>query len=165
MELVAGPTLADHIAQGAIPVNEAVAIAQQIAQALEAAHEQGIIHRDLKPANVKVRDDGMTFGGMNRFPIWSPDSKSVLFLSDREGDFAIYLQRADGSGTAERVTKPEKNVAHIPGSWSPRDDRFSFSAVQSNRQVTLWTFSMKDKMAVRFGDAQSTSPFNSALFS
>ena len=50
MELVEGPTLADRIAQGAIPVDEALPIAKQIAEALEAAHEQGIIHRDLKPA-------------------------------------------------------------------------------------------------------------------
>ncbi len=59
MELVEGPTLADRIAAGAIPIDEALAIAKQIAEALEAAHEQGIVHRDLKPANVKVRDDGM----------------------------------------------------------------------------------------------------------
>ena len=58
MELVEGPTLADRIARGALPVDEALAIAKQIAEALEAAHEQGIVHRDLKPANVKVRDDG-----------------------------------------------------------------------------------------------------------
>ena len=58
MELVEGPTLADRIAQGAIPVDEALPIARQIAEALEAAHEQGIIHRDLKPANIKVRLDG-----------------------------------------------------------------------------------------------------------
>ncbi len=58
MELVEGPTLADRIAQGAIPVDEALPVAKQIAEALEAAHEQGIIHRDLKPANVKVRPDG-----------------------------------------------------------------------------------------------------------
>jgi eukaryotic-like serine/threonine-protein kinase len=58
MELVEGPTLADRIAQGPIPLDEALPIAKQIAEALEAAHEQGIIHRDLKPANVKVRDDG-----------------------------------------------------------------------------------------------------------
>ena len=58
MELVEGPTLADRIAQGAMPVDEALPIAKQIAEALEAAHEQGIIHRDLKPANVKVRPDG-----------------------------------------------------------------------------------------------------------
>ena len=58
MELVEGPTLADRIAQGAIPVDEVLPIAKQIAEALEAAHEQGIIHRDLKPANIKVRPDG-----------------------------------------------------------------------------------------------------------
>jgi Tol biopolymer transport system component len=58
MELVEGPTLADRIATGRIPVDEALSIAKQIAEALEAAHEQGIVHRDLKPANVKVRDDG-----------------------------------------------------------------------------------------------------------
>ena len=58
MELVEGPTLADRIAQGAIPIDEALPIAKQIAEAIEAAHEQGIIHRDLKPANVKVRADG-----------------------------------------------------------------------------------------------------------
>ena len=59
MELVEGPTLADRIAQGPVPLDEALPIARQIADALEAAHEQGIIHRDLKPANIKVRPDGM----------------------------------------------------------------------------------------------------------
>ena len=58
MELVEGPTLADRIAQGAIPVDETITIAGQIVEAIEAAHEQGIIHRDLKPANIKVREDG-----------------------------------------------------------------------------------------------------------
>jgi Tol biopolymer transport system component len=58
MELVEGPTLADRIEQGPVPLAEALAIARQIASALEAAHEQGIVHRDLKPANVKVRPDG-----------------------------------------------------------------------------------------------------------
>ena len=58
LELVEGPTLADRIALGPIPVEEALPIARQIAEALEAAHEQGIVHRDLKPANVKLRPDG-----------------------------------------------------------------------------------------------------------
>src|SRR5262249_8511095 len=58
MELVEGGALAAPIARGAIPLEEALPIANQIAGALEAAHEQGIIHRDLKPANVKVRPDG-----------------------------------------------------------------------------------------------------------
>jgi serine/threonine-protein kinase len=58
LELVEGPTLADRIASGPLALNDALPIAKQIAEALEAAHESGIIHRDLKPANVKVRDDG-----------------------------------------------------------------------------------------------------------
>ena len=58
LELVEGPTLADRIKQGPIPLDEALPIAKQIAEALEAAHEAGVIHRDLKPANVKVKDDG-----------------------------------------------------------------------------------------------------------
>ena len=58
LELVEGPTLADRIKQGPIPIDEALPIAKQIAEALEAAHERGVIHRDLKPANIKVRDDG-----------------------------------------------------------------------------------------------------------
>jgi eukaryotic-like serine/threonine-protein kinase len=58
LEFVDGETLADRIARGAIPLDEALPIARQIAEALEAAHEQGIIHRDLKPANIKLRPDG-----------------------------------------------------------------------------------------------------------
>jgi serine/threonine-protein kinase len=59
MELVPGPTLADMIrGSSGLPVSDAIAIARQVAEALEAAHEQGIVHRDLKPANIKVTDDG-----------------------------------------------------------------------------------------------------------
>src|SRR5262245_23988864 len=58
LELVEGPTLADRIAQGAIPLDEALPIATQIVEALEAGHDGGIIHRDLKPANIKLRPDG-----------------------------------------------------------------------------------------------------------
>ena len=58
LELVEGPTLADRISKGPIPIDEALPIAKQIAEALEAAHEAGVIHRDLKPANIKVREDG-----------------------------------------------------------------------------------------------------------
>ena len=72
MELVDGPTLADLIARQrtGMPVSEAMPIARQILDALEAAHEHGIIHRDLKPANIKVREDGavkvLDFGLANR---------------------------------------------------------------------------------------------------
>jgi len=59
LELAEGPTLGARIAQGALPLDEALPIARQIAEALEAAHGNGVIHRDLKPANIKVRDDGI----------------------------------------------------------------------------------------------------------
>ena len=58
MELIEGPTLADRINEGALPLEEALPIARQMAEALEAAHEKGITHRDLKPGNVKVKADG-----------------------------------------------------------------------------------------------------------
>ena len=78
LELVEGPTLADRIKQGPIPIDAALPIAKQIAEALEAAHEQGVIHRDLKPANVKVREDAtvkvLDFGLAKAF---QPDSSDV----------------------------------------------------------------------------------------
>src|SRR5262245_35885672 len=82
LELVEGPTLADRIAQEPIPLDEALPIAKQIAEALEAAHEHGIIHRDLKPANIKVRADGtvkvLDFGLAKAL---APESRSAANLT------------------------------------------------------------------------------------
>jgi serine/threonine-protein kinase len=83
MELVEGPTLADRISRGPIPLDEALPVAKQIAEALEAAHEQGIIHRDLKPANIKVRADGtvkvLDFGLAKAFdPTTSPGAGATM---------------------------------------------------------------------------------------
>src|SRR5271154_2257927 len=58
MELIEGPTLADRIVRGAIPLDEALPIAREVAEALEAAHERGIVHRDLNPANIKITPEG-----------------------------------------------------------------------------------------------------------
>jgi serine/threonine-protein kinase len=58
LELVDGPTLAERLAQGPIPLHDVLRIARQICEALSAAHEQGVAHRDLKPANIKLRPDG-----------------------------------------------------------------------------------------------------------
>ena len=82
LELVEGPTLADRIAKGPIPLDEALPIAKQIAEALEAAHEAGVIHRDLKPANIKVREDGtvkvLDFGLAKAL---EPDSSTATTLT------------------------------------------------------------------------------------
>ena len=81
MELVAGATLADLIARGPLAVDDALPIAKQIAEALEAAHDAGVIHRDLKPANIKVRDDGkvkvLDFGLAKRLANETVDSQTV----------------------------------------------------------------------------------------
>ena len=86
MELVEGEDLAERIARGAIPVDEALPIAKQIAEALEAAHEQGIIHRDLKPANIKVRPDGtvkvLDFGLAKAMEPTGAASPSVVAVAD-----------------------------------------------------------------------------------
>ena len=99
LELVEGHTLADRIVKGPLPLDEVLPIAKQIADALEAAHEQGIIHRDLKPANIKVRDDGtvkvLDFGlaklaettaaGSNAAPTNSPTITSPAMAALADG--------------------------------------------------------------------------------
>ena len=80
MELVEGVTLSDRISLGPLPVDEALAIARQIAEALEAAHEHGIVHRDLKPGNVRIRPDGMVkvldFGLAKQFQSLGADEQT-----------------------------------------------------------------------------------------
>ena len=94
LEFVDGPTLADRIAQGPVPLDEALPIARQIAEALEAAHECGIVHRDLKPANIKQRPDGtvkvLDFGlakavGRDSAVSGLSDSPTVTALGTRAG--------------------------------------------------------------------------------
>ncbi len=100
MELVEGPTLADRIARGALPIDEALSIARQIAEALEAAHEQGIIHRDLKPPNIKVRDDGtvkvLDFGLAKALdtPTADVDALNSPAMSARATDASVILGTA-----------------------------------------------------------------------
>jgi serine/threonine protein kinase/Tol biopolymer transport system component len=101
LELVEGPTLADRIAQGPIPLNEAIPIAKQIADALECAHELGIIHRDLKPANIKLRPDGtvkvLDFGlakALDPVTASSPDSMNSPTLTARATQFGVIVGTA-----------------------------------------------------------------------
>ena len=105
----------------------------------------------------------LTFGHKNRFPIWSRDGQRIAFQSDREGDLGIFWQRADGTGTAERLTKPEQGTSHVPESWSPDGKRFLFAATKGS-SISLWAFSLEDRKATPFGDVQSRNPIN-AVFS
>ncbi|MGH9203489.1 MAG: TolB family protein, partial [Vicinamibacterales bacterium] len=104
----------------------------------------------------------LTFGGRNRFPIWSADGQRVAFQSDRDGAPGIYWQRADGADTAERLTTPEPGTSHIPESWSPKGDRLSFSAITVSN-ASLWMVSLQDKKAAPFGEVRSSLPLNSAF--
>jgi len=103
----------------------------------------------------------LTFAGRSRIPVWSPDGKRVAFQSDRDGAASIYVQAADGSGDAARITTAAAGTTHIPESWS-RDGTLSYS-VASADGVELWLRSMQDGSATRFGDVHSESPLNSAL--
>ena len=104
----------------------------------------------------------LTFGGRNRFPIWSPDGQRVAFQSDREGDLAIFSQRADGSGAVERLTKPAQGEAHVPESWSSDGKLISFS-VAKGPAFSLWTVTVADKKAAPFGAVQSAEPIGSVF--
>jgi len=105
----------------------------------------------------------LTFGGRNRLPIWSGDSQRVAYQSDREGDLAIFAQRADGSGPVERLTKPAQGASHVPDSWSPDGEHLLFSETKGN-EISSWLLSTKDKKVSPFGDIRSLLPIN-AVFS
>ncbi len=119
MELVEGEDLADRLTRGAIPIDEALAIATQIADALESAHELGIVHRDLKPANVKLRSDG-----------------TVKVL-----DFGLAkaVERADGRGLQTVTTPAMTHAGMILGTaayMSPEQAR----GKSVDRRSDIWAF-------------------------
>ena len=104
----------------------------------------------------------LTFGGRNRFPIWSADGQRVTFQSDREGDLALFLQRADGAGTAERLTKPEQGTSHVPESWAP-DGKTLLVAVRKGSSSSLWAFSMPSKQAAAYGGVEASLSISAAF--
>ena len=124
LELVEGPTLADRIAKGPIPLDEALPIAKQIAEALEAAHEAGVIHRDLKPANIKVREDGtvkvLDFGLAKAFRPGGNDASdsptvtaSATASGADHGDGGVHVAGA-GAGEAGGPTDGRVGVRRGP---------------------------------------------------
>jgi dipeptidyl aminopeptidase/acylaminoacyl peptidase len=103
----------------------------------------------------------LTFGGQNRFPIWTSDGERIVFQSDRDGDRGIYWQRADGASAAERVTKAGPGDAHIPEAWSSRGDGFLFRIVRGLTH-TLQFYSLSQKEFVPFGGIESRAPTDAA---
>jgi dipeptidyl aminopeptidase/acylaminoacyl peptidase len=93
----------------------------------------------------------LTFSGRNRFPVWSGDGQHLAFESDREGDQAIYWQRADGSGEAERLTTPHAGAAHAPEAFSP-DGEHLLLRVATGESVGLWWWSRQDRSLHRLED-------------
>jgi len=126
IELVEGPTLADRIRAGSISVDEALFIARQIAEALDAAHEQSIIHRDLKPANIKLRADGtvkiLDFGlakVLEPFPTGSDASASPTIMSPAMTNTGVLL------GTAAYMSPEQARGQHV----DRRADIWAFGCV------------------------------------
>jgi Tol biopolymer transport system component len=101
----------------------------------------------------------LTFGGRNRFPVWSADGRQVLFQSDRGGDAAIYSQAADGASTATRLTRPGAREMHAPEAVSPDGTTLLFS-VQTPTGVSLATLSLRDGLIAPYGDAHSSIPLD-----
>ena len=127
MELVEGPTLADRIARGPIPLDEALPIAKQIAEALEAAHEQGIIHRDLKPANIKVRPDGtvkvLDFGLAKAMdPTAAPVADRRRLVAD------------------DHLARDDASVGHDPRHRRLHDARSRRVARPVDKRADIWAF-------------------------
>lgn len=123
MELVEGETLADHLAQGALLIPDALRLAQQIAEALGAAHKKGIIHRDLKPANIKIRPDGVVkvldFGLAKQFQ----DAGNEI---DTEAATLHALTMAGGMVGTPAYMSPEQALGETA---DRRADIFSFGAI------------------------------------
>ena len=105
----------------------------------------------------------LTYGGHNRFPVWSGDGRRVTFQSARDGDRAIFWQSANGASGAERLTKPAQGEEHIPESWSRDGKRLLFS-VFKDAKFSLWVWTLDGRSSAPFGNVLSNAPL-SATFS
>jgi serine/threonine-protein kinase len=122
---------------------------------------------DAKEAYIAIWDlDGrtalrrLTFGGNSRYPVWSRDGQRVTFQSDREGAAAVFWQRADGTGPAERLTTPEPDTAHVPASWSPKDATLLFTVVPAKNpegRGAIRTYARASGMAAPFGGVEEAA--------
>ena len=132
----------------------------QLAVQIDSGNEANIWIYDLSGTSQLRR---LTFGGRNRVPAWSADGQRLAFQSNREGDLAIYSQRADGVGSAGRLTTPEKDATHVPESWSSKGDLL-FTQTKG-AEATLWTYSAQDRTSRPFASVRSSRQPTNAAFS
>jgi Tol biopolymer transport system component len=102
----------------------------------------------------------LTFGGNNRFPIWTTDGGHVAFQSDRDGDLAIFWQRADGSTPAERLTRPAAGVSHVPDTWTANGLLFEET---KGIDTSLWMLALPDKKVTSVGGLHAALPINATI--
>lgn len=105
----------------------------------------------------------VTFGGNNRFPVWSRNGTHIVFQSDRTSDPAIFWQAVDG-GITEQLTRPDPGTSHVPEAWSPTDDVLLFNVLEKST-TSLWMLPIRNRKPVRFGDVTSTVIPTNAVFS
>ena len=133
----------------------------QVAVGTESGGESIVWIYDLNRSTALRR---LTLGGKDRYPIWSGDGRWVVFQSTRDGDAGIFRQRADGSGSAERLTRADSGTVHIPESWSPTHDVLLYG-ITRNDTTSLWQYSVATKASEPFGDVRSVSNQTAATFS
>ena len=134
----------------------------QIAVQIEDGNESNVWIYDLGGASAIRR---LTFGGRNRYPVWSADGQRVVFQSDREGDLGLWWQPANGTGTPERLTKADPQTAHIPNDWSPAGEALLYE-VSRGTSTSLWLLTMRDRTAAAFAGIEITGGnFITAAFS
>jgi predicted Ser/Thr protein kinase len=137
MELVEGPTLADRIRQGPIPLEDALGIARQIAEGLGAAHERGIVHRDLKPANIKITPDGTV---------------KLLDFGLARAAAAAATMAADAATVEYSMVGPDA-IAGTPSYMAPEQAR----GLVVDRRADIWAFGV-----VLYEMLSGTAPFKGA---
>ncbi len=121
---------------------------KRIAVGITSDKESNIWIYDLS-GSTKIRQ--LTFGGHNRFPVWTPDGNHVTFQSDRDGDSGIFWQAPDGAHPAERLTTAEKDVMHVPQGWFPKGDRLLITARAPGNSYTLATVDVSSRKIEPFG--------------
>ena len=106
---------------------------------------------DLKEADIWILElerggtpRQLTTGGRNRFPIWTRDGVWITFQSDRGGDYGIFRQRADGTGSAERLTTAEQGTSHVPEAWSPDGQNLLFAVVKGSSAAS-WRLRLRER--------------------